>query len=392
MKQAVSFRVWLIAAIGVVVGLVVPASAGLTDAQKCESFKLKHTGKYAFCQMKAQSKFVKTADMAKLMSDLAKCDSKIEKLFGKADDPSKWGPSCPAGTDDVGTMESEVTQCTDDWAALLSGLPVVRFEDNGDGTISDNETGLMWAKKTGTNGSPSVFCDVDDCPADNVFSGLLSGGPDSFEFVIDATGSAWTGEVNTTVFGLITDFSGTVAGNLTFSGSGFSGNIFIDGTIDCAGQTVSGTYFGLANGTFNGAADTDYCPDLHDVANRYTWSESGSDPDGTAFTNYLARLNSQAFGGHTDWRLPTRLELASITDDSTFDPATFPAFDGAACVGGCSNITETQCSCTASSEYWSSTSYAFSPTTAWFVSFFGGYVDFDGKAYLYHVRAVRGGS
>ncbi|TMA85936.1 MAG: DUF1566 domain-containing protein, partial [Deltaproteobacteria bacterium] len=28
----------------------------------------------------------------------------------------------------------------------------MRFVDNGDGTVTDNETGLIWEKKTGTVG------------------------------------------------------------------------------------------------------------------------------------------------------------------------------------------------------------------------------------------------
>jgi len=39
-----------------------------------------------------------------------------------------------------------------------------RFIDNGDGTVTDADTGLMWEKKTGTVGI-SVLCDsTDTCP------------------------------------------------------------------------------------------------------------------------------------------------------------------------------------------------------------------------------------
>jgi hypothetical protein len=41
----------------------------------------------------------------------------------------------------------------------------VRFVDNGDGTISDHQTGLMWEKKVGLDGAPSG--DLHD--ADNVY-------------------------------------------------------------------------------------------------------------------------------------------------------------------------------------------------------------------------------
>ena len=38
-----------------------------------------------------------------------------------------------------------------------------RFEDCGDGTVADHQTGLQWEKKTGALGS-AVFCDTVPCP------------------------------------------------------------------------------------------------------------------------------------------------------------------------------------------------------------------------------------
>src|SRR5262249_54362540 len=44
---------------------------------------------------------------------------------------------------------------------------------------------------------------------------------------------------------------------------------------------------------------------LHDLNNVYQWSSSGSAMDGSAFTVFLAGLNSAAFAGHQDWRVPS---------------------------------------------------------------------------------------
>jgi hypothetical protein len=63
----------------------------------------------------------------------------------------------------------EGRSCADGEAAVFdsgewvceSDLP--RFVDNGDGTITDNYTGLMWEKKTGTVSTP-VNCQAVQCP------------------------------------------------------------------------------------------------------------------------------------------------------------------------------------------------------------------------------------
>ena len=56
--------------------------------------------------------------------------------------------------------------------------------------------------------------------------------------------------------------------------------------------------------------------DVHDVTNTYTWSSTGTVADGTAYTVFLADLNTlnsgSGFSFHTDWRLPNISELQSI--------------------------------------------------------------------------------
>jgi len=181
-----------------------------------------------------------------------------------------------------------------------------RFEDCGDGTVADHQTGLQWEKKTGTLGSP-VYC------------------------------------------------------------------------------------------------DTVPCPDPHDVNNNYSWSFTGTDPDGIAFTGFLARLNgvhdilreggepaTGCFADHCDWELPKISELQTIligTMAAPGQPAACPAapcIDPAfAAVGGP----------TASSFYWSaSTLPGFPTTTAFFAAFRTGGVWSAIKSDDNNVRAVRTGS
>lgn len=134
------------------------------------------------------------------------------------------------------------------------------------------------------------------------------------------------------------------------------------------------------------------CSNPHDADNRYTWSsgEASDAPDGSAFTDFLVRLNSgTGFAGHKDWRLPTLTELQSLVDFGTFSPAVDPIFN--ACAAGCTIDT---CSCTTQDAYWSTTVHAELKNNRWAVNFIYGTVDFFDKASpdgLY-VRAVRRGS
>jgi len=78
------------------------------------------------------------------------------------------------------------------------------------------------------------------------------------------------------------------------------------------------------------------------------------------------------YAGHTDWRLPTDIELYSIIDRTEHNPA---------CI-----IPETM-----SSSYWSPTPYIDNTDYAWRVDFYGGGVNYDHKSNEYYVRAVRTG-
>ena len=72
------------------------------------------------------------------------------------------------------------------------------------------------------------------------------------------------------------------------------------------------------------------------------------------------------------WRLPTRRELRSIAEYSTYDPAINSVFEYAASGG-----------------YWSSTTYAGNINNAWDVFFRYGYQNNFNKEYRKQVRCVR---
>ncbi len=108
---------------------------------------------------------------------------------------------------------------------------------------------------------------------------------------------------------------------------------------------------------------------IHDKDTTYNWYNAND--------VFISSLNSQNFGGYTDWRLPTLKELSFIVDSTvpspgpTIDTDYFPN--------------------TISYAYWSSTTYATTQSYAWFVDFSGGGLNGDGKSSdRNYVRAVRG--
>jgi len=130
---------------------------------------------------------------------------------------------------------------------------------------------------------------------------------------------------------------------------------------------------------------------VHDVNNFYTWSSSGADPNGTAFTQFLSALNggdyydpslglvvntnpTSCFTNHCDWRLPTTVELKGIVDSSRKQPSIEPIFGP-----------------TQSDYYWSATTLAGFPDVAWLVYFGHVLVSHFNKPNDLYVRAVRSG-
>jgi uncharacterized protein DUF1566 len=243
---------------------------------------------------------------------------------GKVDGPEQ----CDQGNLNGGTCSSATSgakpfgtlSCGGGCVFNTSGCTSARFVDNGNGTITDNKTALIWEKKDQGPGQCSVTtgtaCQQDsDCPL---------------------------------------------------------------------GETCN------------------LRANPHNVNNFYQWSSSGTAPDGSAFTGFLAQLNnctrdddgsavSGGFAGHCDWRLPQIDELATILNTScTTAPCVIDPVFNTGCTSGCTVKT---CSCTGSSFYWSATTGSNFPAGAWGALFSHGFVAFSVfKTGSGFVRAVRGGS
>jgi hypothetical protein len=99
------------------------------------------------------------------------------------------------------------------------------------------------------------------------------------------------------------------------------------------------------------------------TATPYIWGEAISSCEGSTLAN------------HSNWRLPNVRELQSLTDDSRYNPTIDTSYFPNAHASG----------------YWSSTTYASNPSSAWNVDFYAGSVYNYNKVNNYYVRCVCGG-
>ncbi len=132
------------------------AGAGLTPAEKCEAEKNTAVGAKAACLAGGKS--------------FDKCSAKFEDAFAKAE--AKAGPGVCPTEGDAAIIEARIDDAIANIADALTG---VRFIDNGDGTITDTQTGLMWEKKDddgGLNDKDLTFLWEDEFPDQSIHEWL----------------------------------------------------------------------------------------------------------------------------------------------------------------------------------------------------------------------------
>ena len=167
-KQPLFMLIVVALALGAV-GAGATGTTGPTKAQTCEAFKNTAAGAKALC---LQIEHAKGA-LGKPHS-FAKCESVFMEAFAKIE--QRAGPGVCPTEGDAAAIEAVIDACASDVAAALSGgtpAPCQQFPatgqtdsfragddgdiqagatlaytDNGDGTITDNNTGLQWEKKS----------------------------------------------------------------------------------------------------------------------------------------------------------------------------------------------------------------------------------------------------
>src|SRR5262245_29443899 len=176
--------------------LIIAGSAwGIGPADKCEAAKNRIAGKYSYCRQKTLAKAIRTG----ARPEYSQCDAKLLEKWANAEQSAfDTGTLC---RDSVGgpEVQSYLTSNSETLAAALAGIGALgcslpasgqttpygpnsdgdvragralSYTDNGDGTISDNNTRLMWEKKDDSGGihdkdNMYTWC-VDVSPADDV--------------------------------------------------------------------------------------------------------------------------------------------------------------------------------------------------------------------------------
>ena len=133
--------------------------------EQCQAGKNRAAGKYAACRESAEAKLAVSGDTTKYGEAITNCAGKFARAWQKLEDKAvAAGSACPSVGDATG-IDGKVTATTDGIAAVVGGM---RFEDNGDSTVTDHLTGLQWEQKDTEVGSPTNFADPHD--VDNTYT------------------------------------------------------------------------------------------------------------------------------------------------------------------------------------------------------------------------------
>jgi hypothetical protein len=222
------------------------ANAATTAGQQCQSSKNRAAGKYSACRQNAEAKLARTLataeDLTKYSESLGKCETKLTDAWSKAiSKATDAGGTCLDAPLTVADFQSVIDDHTTNVATALAGDGLLqcgngvidfdeacdqnnlngetcvglgfafgtlscgagcvldttgcysppRLSDNGDGTITDHETGLVWEKKSDLDNVPVNCATALDCPdphdADNLYTWTDADTPSDL-----ATGTAFT--------------------------------------------------------------------------------------------------------------------------------------------------------------------------------------------------------
>jgi hypothetical protein len=329
-----------------------------------------------------------------------------------------------------------VITCANTWqdgdVQAGAAWPSPRFTDNGNGTVTDNLTGLVWLRNANcanaTRSWTTALSDVAQLNTNGTMNGNSCGDTSNggshqtdwrlpnvneLESLIHAGQSNTATWLNGQGFSNVQAYwywsSTTVAGSTGYAwlilmsngrvGYDYksvvryvwpvragSGGSFGNSEIWKTGQTTSyaaGDDGALQKGVAWPSPNR-FTVGTDALANCVTDNLTGlmwvKSPDSTTrlWQGALDYANTLNLCGYTDWRLPNRKELFSLIHYGQSNTATW--LNGQ----GFSNVQ--------AHWYWSSTTYAVSTDGAWDVGMSGGSVNIGSKAFVFYVWPVRAGS
>ncbi|MEI6175759.1 MAG: DUF1566 domain-containing protein [Verrucomicrobiota bacterium] len=259
------------------------------------------------------------------------------------------------------------------------------YKDNGDGTVTDIVTGLMWQKADGgemtweqavayaTTLSLGGHSDWRLAFAKELYSitdqGTINPAINATYFTTSAAEYWWSSDV------AVDDATKVWAAN---AGGGIGPHpktetLSAGGTkrfhVRCVREPVaSGASHLYANLTDNGDGT------VTDNNTGLVWQQAESAT--MTWENALVYAENLSLGGHSDWRLPNIKELQSVSDGDLRAPSLDKSYF--------TDATTTF--------YWSSTSLSNDTTQAWYLDSDYGLTSYTAKTGLWHVRCVRGGT
>ncbi len=282
--------------------------------------------------------------------------------------------------------------------AAYNAVDQPSYTDNGDGTITDGVTGLVWQKcsvglggSTCASGTIGVFNWYE---ATGIYDPLLNPGP-----AVDACGatfashSDWRVPTDFELMSLVnygtfapaidaTSFPGTMPPfHWTSTTRAPSPNSawsvdFSGGALDHYDKSVSSPYGHVrcVRGGPSAPVFTDHGDGtVTDEVTGLVWQKQ-TDATTRSWSSALTYCEGLTLGGLADWRLPNVKELRSIVNPSRYGPAVDPTYFPN----------------TSPTSHWTSTTHARFPDYAWTVGFDeGDAATALGKSGVLYVRCVR---
>ena len=258
------------------------------------------------------------------------------------------------------------------------------FSNNGDGTVTDSNTKLMWQRQddgtTRTWSSAGTYCSNLTLAS---YSDWRLPKIEELQRILDL-GKAFPA-IDTSYFTNVQYFNVSNYGNASYYWSS-TASVYITtyahlvefhyGRPNYKSKTTS-SYVRCVRGEQTSTSYSDNGNEtVTDIKTGLVW-QKGDDGTTRNWETALSYCEGLSLGGKTDWRLPNIKELSSIVD---YTKHTFTIDDAFSTLLNSSSI-----------GYWSSTTYFSSTSYKWGVSFYTSGWSSGGNTNSNYVRCVRGG-